>query len=122
MSSQPFDTLEILKRPAPSGFVGRDLISIRDFSPQEIKELLALATLMKAHPVEFRSALAGKQIVMFFEKPSLRTRITFEAGTASLGGQAIFVDQTSGRMDARESLSDIARNVERWVHGIVLRT
>ncbi len=59
---------------------------------------------------------------MFFEKPSLRTRVTFEAGTASLGGQAIFVDQTHGRLDAREKLSDIAHNLERWVDGIVLRT
>ena len=66
--------------------------------------------------------LAGKQIVMFFEKPSLRTRVTFEAGMASLGGLAIFVDQTTGRLDAREKLSDIAHNLERWVDGIVLRT
>jgi ornithine carbamoyltransferase len=122
VSSQPLDGTEVLPQSISGGFLGRDLISIRDFSPQEIKEVLDLATLMKAHPTEFRSALAGKQIVMFFEKPSLRTRITFEAGMASLGGQAIFVDQTSGRMDARESLKDIAHNLERWVNGIVLRT
>lgn len=122
MSSQPLDNAEILQRPAPGGFLGRDFISVHDFNPQEIKEILALAALMKAHPGEFRSALAGKQIVMFFEKPSLRTRITFDAGAASLGGQAIFVDQTNGRIDARESLSDIAHNLERWVDGIVLRT
>lgn len=122
MSSQPLDGAKVLPESATSGFLGRDLVSIRDFSSQEIKEVLDLATLMKAHPAEFRSALAGKQIVMFFEKPSLRTRITFEAGMASLGGQAIFVDQTSGRMDARESLQDIAHNLERWVNGIVLRT
>lgn len=122
MSSHPFDTAEVVQRSAPSGLVGRDLISVRDFSPPEIKEILALATLMKSHPAEFRGALAGKQIVMFFEKPSLRTRLTFEAGTASLGGQAIFVDQTNGRIDARESLADIAHNLERWVNGIVLRT
>ncbi len=107
MSSHPLETTEILQRPASGGLLGRDLISIGDFSPHEIKEILALATLMKAHPAEFRSALAGKQVVMFFEKPSLRTRITFEAGTASLGGQAIFVDQTNGRIDARESLATL---------------
>jgi ornithine carbamoyltransferase len=122
MSSHPFDTAEVLQRPAPSGLLGRDFISIADFSSQQIKEILALATLMKAHPAEFRTALTGKQIVMFFEKPSLRTRITFEAGAGSLGGQAIFVDQTNGRIDARESLADIAHNLERWVNGIVLRT
>jgi ornithine carbamoyltransferase len=59
---------------------------------------------------------------MFFEKPSLRTRLTFEAGITSLGGHAFFVDQTASRIDAREKLSDIAHNLERWVDGIVLRT
>ena len=59
---------------------------------------------------------------MFFEKPSLRTRLTFEAGITSLGGHAFFVDQKASRIDAREKLSDIAHNLERWVDGIVLRT
>jgi ornithine carbamoyltransferase len=59
---------------------------------------------------------------MFFEKPSLRTRLTFEAGMASLGGISFFVDQTSSRLDAREKLSDIAHNLERWIDIIVLRT
>jgi len=113
---------DVANKTAAGDLLGRDFISIQDFDPQQIKEVLDLAALMKAHPAEFRSALSGKQIVMMFEKPSLRTRITFEAGTASLGGQAIFVDQTDGRIDARESLPDIAHNLERWVHGIVLRT
>ena len=59
---------------------------------------------------------------MFFEKPSLRTRLTFEAGMVSLGGTAMFVDQTHERLDAREKLSDVAHNLERWVDLIVLRT
>jgi ornithine carbamoyltransferase len=66
--------------------------------------------------------MAGKQMVMFFEKPSLRTRLTFEAGMTSLGGTAMFVDQSHSRLDARETLSDIAHNLERWVDVIVLRT
>jgi ornithine carbamoyltransferase len=61
-------------------------------------------------------------MVMFFEKASLRTRITFEAGMVSLGGSAMFVDQTQERLDAREKLSDVAHNLERWVDLIVLRT
>jgi ornithine carbamoyltransferase len=59
---------------------------------------------------------------MFFEKPSLRTRLTFEAGISGLGGAFSFVDQRHERLDARETLSDIAHNLERWVSGIVLRT
>jgi ornithine carbamoyltransferase len=77
---------------------------------------------MKSRPADFHRALAGKQIVMFFEKPSLRTRLTFEAGMVSLGGTAMFVDQTHERIDARETLSDVAHNLERWVDLIVLRT
>jgi ornithine carbamoyltransferase len=61
-------------------------------------------------------------MVMFFEKPSLRTRLTFESGMVSLGGTAMFVDQSQSRLDAREKLSDIAHNLERWVDVIVLRT
>ena len=60
--------------------------------------------------------------MLFFEKPSLRTRLTFEAGMNSLGGTSFFVDQTASRLGAREPLSDIAHNLERWVDGVVLRT
>src|SRR6202163_1218829 len=100
----------------------RDLVSIHDLAPAEILSLFNLTAMLKLRPAEFRSALAGKQMVMFFEKPSLRTRLTFEAGMASLGGTTFFVDQTHERLDAREKLSDIAHNLERWVDAIVLRT
>jgi len=106
----------------PGIFWCPDLISTRDLGPQGVEAVLHLAELMKARPSVFQRALAGKQMVMFFEKPSLRTRLTFEAGMNSLGGTAMFVDQTASRIDARESLSDIAHNLERWVDVIVLRT
>ena len=122
MNSQPLGTSQVASVPSPRGFWSRDLVSIRDLSPQEVKAVLELTALMKARPADFRGALAGKQLVMFFEKPSLRTRLTFEAGMASLGGVSFFVDQTQSRLGAREKLSDIAHNLERWVDGIVLRT
>jgi len=98
------------------------LISTRDLGPQGVEAVLHLAGLMKSRPSVFQRALAGRQMVMFFEKPSLRTRLTFEAGMTGLGGTAMFVDQTKTRLDARETLSDIAHNLERWVDVIVLRT
>jgi ornithine carbamoyltransferase len=101
---------------------GRDLVSIQDFSADELACALELAAAMKARPADFRGILSGKQIVLFFEKPSLRTRLTFEAGINSLGGSSFFVDQTQSRLGARESLSDVAHNLERWIDGIVLRT
>jgi ornithine carbamoyltransferase len=98
------------------------LISISDLTPEEVRALLDMTALMKSQPQDFRGALSGKQVVMFFEKPSLRTRLTFEAGTNSLGGSAIFVDQTRSRLNERESLADIAHNLERWIDCVILRT
>jgi ornithine carbamoyltransferase len=106
----------------PGIFWCPDLVSTRDLGPQGVEAVLHLAELMKSRPSVFQRALAGKQMVMFFEKPSLRTRLTFEAGITSLGGTAIFVDQSKSPLDARESLSDIAHNLERWIDVIVLRT
>ena len=106
----------------PGIFWCPDLVSTRDLGPQGVEAVLHLAELMKSRPSVFQRSLAGKQMVMFFEKPSLRTRITFETGMTSLGGSAMFVDQSQNRLDAREQLSDIAHNLERWVDVIVLRT
>jgi ornithine carbamoyltransferase len=121
LSSQTL-TVPAIPQAAVSAIPGRDLVSIRDLSPVDVESLFHLAGRMKARPEDFRTALAGKHIAMFFEKPSLRTRLTFEAGICGLGGSVSFVDQRHERLDARETLSDIAHNVERWVSGIVLRT
>lgn len=121
MSSQTL-TVPAGPQPAINTIPGRDLVSIRNFSPMEIESLFELAGLMKARPQNFRTVLGGKHVAMFFEKPSLRTRITFEAAIGGLGGSASFIDQRHERLDARETLSDIAHNLERWVSAIVLRT
>jgi ornithine carbamoyltransferase len=99
-----------------------DLTSMSDLTPAAAEGLMELAALVKARPADFRSALAGKQIVLFFEKPSFRTRLTFESGIYSLGGHAMFVDQLTSRIGEREPLSDMAHNLERWVDAMVLRT
>ena len=108
--------------PATHTLPGRDLVSVGDLSPIELESLFALAGQLKARPQDFRQALAGRHVAMFFEKPSLRTRITFEAGICGLGGTVSFLDQRHERLDARETLSDVAHNLERWVSAIVLRT
>jgi len=101
---------------------GRDLCSVADLTSGELEATLALAHDVKANPAAYRWALDAKQMVMFFEKASLRTRLTFETAINTLGGSAVFVDQTQSPLGERESLADIARNVERWVSVIVLRT
>jgi ornithine carbamoyltransferase len=122
MNSQSLNRTTVVPVRVPSTFWGPDLVSTRDLGPSGGQAVLHLAGIMKARPKDFRSALAGKQMAMFFEKPSLRTRLTFEAGMASMGGTTFFADQTQERLDAREKLSDIAHNLERWVDAIVLRT
>jgi ornithine carbamoyltransferase len=101
---------------------GRDLTSIADFTPIEVHALIQLGIAMKRQPADFRGVLSGKQLVLFFEKPSLRTRLTFEAGVHSLGGTTFFVDQTGSKLGEREPIMDVAKNLERWVDGVVLRT
>jgi ornithine carbamoyltransferase len=100
----------------------KDLLSIGDLGPEGVRGMLDLTALVKTRPKDFRQSLEGKQIALFFEKPSLRTRLTFEVGISSLGGTSFFFDQTDSHLGVREKLSDIARNLERWVDGIVLRT
>ena len=115
-------TMKMKTNPLPEPVAPRDLVSIHDLAPAEILSLFNLTSMLKQRPADFRGTLAGKQMVMFFEKPSLRTRLTFEAGMDSLGGSTFFVDQTASRLNARESLYDIAHNLERWIDIIVLRT
>jgi ornithine carbamoyltransferase len=101
---------------------GEDMCSIADLSSAEVRAILKLGHEVKRNPVEYRHALDAKQMVLMFEKASLRTRLSFEAGINTMGGNAIFVDQTNSPLGERESIADVARNVERWVDVIVLRT
>jgi ornithine carbamoyltransferase len=107
---------------AAARLAGEDLCSIADLSSAEVRALLRLAHDVKRNPREYRHALDAKQMVLMFEKVSLRTRLSFETGINTLGGNAIFVDHTSSPLGERESVSDVAKNVERWVDIIVLRT
>ena len=107
---------------AINSLAGCDLCSIRDLSWADVRLILDTARAVKAQPELYRHALDAKQLVMFFEKDSLRTRLTFETGINTLGGSAIFIDQTASRLGARETLADVAHNLERWVNVIVLRT
>ena len=101
---------------------GRDLCSVADLTVEEMAAVMELAHAVKTNPDDFRHALDGRQMVLFFEKASLRTRLTFEAAINTLGGNAVFVDQTQSPLGERESLPDMAHNIERWMSVIVLRT
>jgi ornithine carbamoyltransferase len=99
-----------------------DLISDRDLARHDLNLIFEVAQHVKSAPRSYARALAGKQLAMIFEKPSLRTRVAFEVGMTSMGGFAIYLDHSKTRLGERESIQDIAKNLERWVDGIVART
>jgi ornithine carbamoyltransferase len=100
----------------------RDLIADGDLTRRDIELVFSLAERIKSSPGDYAQALRGRQLAMIFEKPSLRTRVTFEVGMTSMGGFAVYLDHAKPRLGERESIKDVARNLERWVHGIVART
>ena len=106
---------------AASVLLVNGLLTGAEWGAAQTRELLALAADVKAHPERYATTLRGKTLAMIFEKPSLRTRVTFEVGIQSMGGAVVFLDQTQARLGERESIADVARNLERWVQGIVAR-
>jgi ornithine carbamoyltransferase len=100
----------------------KDFVSIRDFSPQEIQDLLLLGRQIKAYPGVYSETLRGKTLAMVFEKPSLRTRVTFDVGIQQLGGFSIYLSPAEINLGKRESVYDVAKNLERMVQGIMIRT
>ena len=111
-----------------SSLRGRDLLSVADLTREEVERLFARAVALKAEDHARRTRgtpvatpLVGRTLAMLFQKPSLRTRVTFEAGMNQLGGHAIYLTEDVV-MGARESVRDVARNLERFVDAIVART
>jgi len=100
----------------------KDFLSIRDLSVYEFGQMLDQAAEVKKHPAKYRKALKHKILAMIFQKPSLRTRMTFEAGMIRLGGEAIYLAPSDIQLGSREGAYDIGKNLERWVDGIMIRT
>jgi ornithine carbamoyltransferase len=132
MAQQSVDPIRLTEARRPQGRAvrpslrGRDLLSIADLRRDEIEAVLDRAAALKA---EFRAhgrhdgpPLPGQTLAMLFEKPSLRTRVTFEAGMSQLGGHAIHLGPGDVGLGVRESVADVARNLDRWVDGIIIRT
>jgi ornithine carbamoyltransferase len=100
----------------------KDFLSIRDFTPLEIRHLLDVACQMKVKPELFSNALKGRTLAMIFEKPSLRTRVTFDVGMDQLGGHSLYLSPSEINLGKRESVYDVAKNLERMVHAVMIRT
>ena len=104
--------------PTVLKFSGSDLLRDLDLTNDELTYLLDLADAVKKTPADYAQALAGKSIALLFEKPSLRTRLTFDLAIKQTGGDSVFCE---GPVGGREPLKDVARNLDRWVNGIVAR-
>jgi ornithine carbamoyltransferase len=102
----------------------KDLVSVADLSKQEMDEIFKLAIQIKKKTKKGHSPklLADKTMAMIFEKPSLRTRVTFETGMTQLGGHAIYLAPSDIQLGKRETVPDVARNLCRWVDIIMART
>lgn len=99
----------------------KHLLSLRDFSRAEIEEIFDLAAKMKADPGEYATALRGKSLAMIFQKPSTRTRVSFEVGMFQLGGTALFLGADAIQLQRGESVGDTAMVLSRYVDGIMAR-
>ena len=88
---------------------------------QQLLDLIAQAIDIKTNPSKYAQALAGKSVVMLFEKPSLRTHISFDIGIEKLGGHSLYIGQQNGQLGERERVSDVAKNLACWADAIVAR-
>jgi ornithine carbamoyltransferase len=100
----------------------KDFIDVSDFTAEEVRAFIQDAARIKADPGAFTRALEGKALAMIFEKPSLRTRVSFEVGIHQLGGFSLYLSPADINLGKRESVPDVARNLERMVQGIMVRT
>ncbi|GAC1426954.1 MAG: ornithine carbamoyltransferase [Candidatus Velthaea sp.] len=108
--------------PAATRLRGRNLLSVLDLAPDELTSLIAIAQQLKASGREQQTLLRGKTLAMLFEKPSLRTRVSFEVGMTQLGGHAIAATGGDFLVGSRETPEDAARTLSRFVDAIVVRT
>jgi ornithine carbamoyltransferase len=99
----------------------KQLLSLAELSPAALNDLLNLALDVKQQPAKYTQALAGKSVALIFEKPSLRTRVSFDVGIYKLGGHSVYLDQQNGAMGKRETVADFGRNLACWTDVIVAR-
>ena len=105
----------------PSRFASKSFVSMKDVTPDELKLALSTAASVKREPDKYKSAFAGKTLAMIFQKPSLRTRVSFEAGMTQMGGHAIYLGPTDISIGKRETTEDIALVLSRYVNIIMAR-
>lgn len=100
----------------------RDFITIKDLDIQDIQVLFSLSKELKKDKLKFYGTLKGKTLALIFQKPSNRTRVSFEVGVSQLGGSTIYLKPEDINLGVRESIKDVAKTLSRYLDGIVIRT
>jgi len=100
----------------------KDLISVGDLTAKEIEGIFALTDKLKKNRLKFSKVLSGKTLALIFQKPSNRTRVSFEVGMYQLGGYSLYLSPEEINLGVRESIKDVAKTLSKYVDGIVLRT
>ena len=99
----------------------QDLLTFATWQTEQVSALLQLALKIKSQPEQYQNSLAGKSVVALFEKPSLRTRVSFDIGINKLGGHFVYLDSKANHLDGREGMADTAANLGCWGDAIVAR-
>src|SRR5579863_6630931 len=100
----------------------KHLLTLMEFSPKEVLDLLALSAKIKKTPAKYEETLKGQCLAMIFEKSSTRTRVSFEVGMVQLGGHALLMNKQDLQLGKSETVADTARVLSRFVQGIMIRT
>ena len=111
-----------LSRASSVPFASKDLLSLKELTASDIQTILKLAEKMKKNPQTFFGKLKGRSLALLFQKPSMRTRTSFEIGMAQLGGSSMYMDPQEMPLGERESIKDVARVLSRYCHVVVTRT
>jgi ornithine carbamoyltransferase len=122
---QPLKMNRPVRAARPAGLAARSFLSIADFSADDLRHCLSLAARLKQARASGRrrgeTPLTGRHVALLFDKPSLRTRVTFEVAIRELGGEPMPIPADVA-LGGREPAADVARNLERWVDAVVIRT
>ncbi len=110
----------VKKSAAP--FASKDFLSLKEIEPQDLEILFRLADKMKKNPAQFLNKLKGKTLALLFQKPSVRTRVSFQVGMSQLGGSSVYMDPQEMPLGERESIKDVARVFSRYCDLVVART
>lgn len=100
----------------------KDFIDVSDYTPEEFRKIIEQGIAIKKHPEEYKGRLEGQAMALIFEKPSLRTRVTFDVGIHQLGGFSVYLPPSEVQLGKRESIPDVSKNLERMVQGVMVRT